>query len=238
MNSDNKSPQTRIKFFTIVRKLKYINKNNVFSFLLVLQLLLSCFCYWSYSKNPTLYVLADEIEKRHFEIARTDAENDIREIESLHNEVDSRLKVFNYIKHNQNSFLQSNDGNLMVNDSLYIVKERVLPFPGDKEEKMTIKVYSRHNLTFLLFLFTKFESLGAAIPREIERLELESKEIKHNIQKTKISLNEKRWSFLYFLSYYFRNQLQPMTLTLMAIFYVQIGISALLIGYVVARVWK
>jgi nitrate reductase NapE component len=200
-----------VKILSLLRKLTTNTKIAWIVILLSTQLTIASICYWIYYKNPNLYVLADEIQNRYLEIAHSNTENEIKKIEGLNDDVVNELKMLKYIEQNEASLIKSSDGNLIVNDSIYIVKELAFSPPGNDEDKMTIKIYTKRDLEFIMFLFVKLEPFEIAIEKRISLLEKKVAAIQNELDQVKSDSAENRWGYLYFLSYYFREQIQPMT---------------------------
>ena len=185
------------------------------------QVLLASVCYWAYYNNPKLYVIADEIKNGYVEITETNRVNELNYYNEYHKEVAEELKVFKYLEKNQHTFIKSSDGNLFVNDSLYVL---FAEYPG-REGVMQrfVKLYTKKNLRNLKthFVVIGDYTLDSVIQSQIEYLEKKMASISNSLADLSIHSSELKWSYLHFLSYYFREQLQAMSPILILIDFIK-----------------
>jgi hypothetical protein len=205
--------------------------------LIVIQFTLASISYWAYYKNPKLFVLADEIENRHLEILKMERDIEANNIKTVNGKVQTRLELFKYIKENEGSFIKSKDGKLFLNDSLYVIVENPLHIPGGQDE-MTMLFYSKSNLESIGFLYCMSGPFEIAIQNEINRMERESTLIQNRLKDVNSKLSDQRWGYLYFLSYYFREQLQPMSSILIIIQFLKYLVWFLLTTFIASPFWK
>lgn len=208
----------------VLSKVQTLSKSRVIVSLITLfvfQIALASICYWIYYKNPKLYVIGDEIEKRYVEMTKTKTENELNDIEKFKSNVRTDLELLKYLSEVEKSFVSSSDGQLLVNDSLYIAIELHKEVPGGEPVEV-MKIYTKWNLSKIATFYSEKEIFKIVIQNQIKKLERKASLIQDDLNEISIKSNDYKWSYIHFLSYYFRQQVQPMSLFLIIFDFVKI----------------
>lgn len=193
------------------------NRRNVWIFLLmVLQISVASFSYTIYYFNPQLYVVGDEIENRYVQITRSERESELNYVNEFHSNTKKDILLLKYLQNSIYSFHSSSDGTLSQNDSILISFEYPLPPPGG-QGTMVMKVYTKKDLAHISTFHSRIMPLDTVLAENLEELERKAAVIKNDFAEISANENDFRWSYLHFLSYYFREQLQAMSPLLIVI---------------------
>ncbi|HCZ34975.1 MAG TPA: hypothetical protein DHV26_03520 [Cytophagales bacterium] len=198
--------------------------------LLTLQIGLASLCYWVYYLNPKVYVVGDEIENRYVEITKSQRENELRHVKEFDNNINNDIQILNYLKDSANN-VRGSGGILSINDSLLVVFEYPLQPPG-AEPNMVLKIYSKNSLAYLTTFYSAAQPFKDAIEDNMKRLNDKATLVQSDLREMSVKANDYRWSYIHFLSYFFREQLQAMSPFLIVIdvvkYLVWLAISLLL----------
>jgi hypothetical protein len=184
--------------------------------LIVLQIALASLSYSIYYYNPELYVVGDEIENRYIQITKSKRENELKYVKEFDSNATKDITLLKYLRNSIHTFNRSSDSVLAQNDSLLIAFEYPLPPPGG-DETMVMKVYTKHDLAHISTFYSRVDPLDTVLTKNIEELQRKAALIRNDLIEISVNENDFRWSYLHFLSYYFREQLQAMSSLLIII---------------------
>lgn len=182
------------------------------SLLFTMQIILASLCYWIYYNNPKLYVIGDEIERRYVEITEAESKKEFQNIKRFDEDVANDLNFLRYFKQNKQSFKQSTDGNLLANDSVLVFFSFIVSPPGGHGTR-AMKVYDKTGLVNIANFNISPGEIETAVQEAITELEKKASLIRNDLIKIRNG-NDYRWSYIQFLSYFFREQLQAMSVFL------------------------
>lgn len=176
---------------------------------MIAQISIASLSYWIYYTDPKLYVLSDEIESRYIEITKSQRDDRLKSVKEFENNTNSDIRILNYLRDSTNTF-KGNGGLMLVNDSLFIVVEYPFYPPGG-DPSMAMKIYSKNDLIYLTTFYSAAQPVKIAIDDNMKRLKDKATLIQSDLKEISVDSNDYRWSYIHFLSYYFREQLQAMS---------------------------
>jgi hypothetical protein len=217
----------------IVSGVQTLGRNRIIIWLVILltaQIAIASLSYWIYYSDSKLYVLSDEIERRYVEITKSQRDDRLKNVKEFESNINSDIQILDYLQDSTNTF-KGSGGLISVNDSLLIAVEYPFYPPGG-DPSMAMKIYSKNNLIYLTTFYSAAQPIKVAIEDNMKRLKGKATLIQNDLREISHDSSDYRWSYIHFLSYYFREQLQAMSPFLIVIdvvkYLVWLAISLLL----------
>lgn len=224
------------KFIEQIQVLGRNKKIIWISSLIILQFGVASICYWIYQDHPSFYILGDEVERGYQTVAKEKWEEDFKNVQQYGQGIERELGIFKYIRAERQSLRQSPDGQIHLNDSLIIATTHTYDAGQDH---LIVNIYGKETLinfsSFHSFHYEKIE-FDSAIESWIKSCEARMSDVAKSLKSKQPY--DPRWSFLHFLNFYFKNELDAVTPFLIILDFLKYSIWFVISMLLASRLWK